>query len=161
MTTPNPADPADPQAAARRIVELDKRATPAPWTWEEPKGGVYLEGGTEEVLRVHDHPDGLRELHQDVMRAENAENLTFIEEVRTLAPILARAYLDSNPPLVWRSKDELHELPGGLFQWKQGEDYGATLGWELNMWETSEPIWIACLASNGEPWPVRLAEVGG
>jgi len=90
--------------------------------------------------------------------------------VNQLAPILARAYLESNPPLVWRRFEEcgIQEFDPTTYQWKSGEDdlggngAGAQgfdlFGWHSEEWVTGG-IWIACLASNGEPWPVRLAEV--
>lgn len=78
--------------------------------------------------------------------------------INQLAPLLARAWEEEHPELVWKSKALLGELPGeDLFQWRDGEDRGVTLGWEMNLWEAD--VEIACLASNGQPWPISLLEV--
>ena len=78
-----------------------------------------------------------------------------------LAPILAEAYLRERTKLVWRRKYEFGQLPDDvLFQWRDEEDHGAALGYEMNLWAHMPYVQIACNAVTLEPEPVRLREVG-
>jgi len=171
MTTPNPADPADPRAAAERIVALAEKAEPGPWT----TGGFTYPNDPEKIRtsiwgprREPHHQSGLW-IADDVTVNES----NFIAEARALAPILARAYLDSNPPLVWReySINEEDEASFPIVMddqhWARSDGnwkgVRAKEGYDLHNLafrrDVGDRIEIACLASNGEPWPVRLAEV--
>jgi hypothetical protein len=74
--------------AARRVLELDKAATPLPW-----KQGISI---CEDYLIIYDGDDWQVANFRNRVRTKRQckDNAIFAAETRTLAPMLARAVLE-------------------------------------------------------------------